>query len=102
MLPRPPRSTLTDTLFPVTTLFLSPFIESHFMMPLARTGDREASDNFMVSMRAWADAHREASMSPIMKDVGLHRYEAVYAYGDRKSTRQNSSHQCAHRMTSSA
>src|SRR3546814_12274162 len=27
MIPRPPRSTLTDTLFPYTTLFRSPFLE---------------------------------------------------------------------------
>src|SRR3546814_20348560 len=47
-----------------------PFIDAHFMMPLARTGDREASDNFMVSMRAWADAHRDASMSRLMTEIG--------------------------------
>jgi len=58
-----------------------PFIDAHFMMPLAITGDRAACDNFMVSMRAWTDAHREASMSPIMDEAGLPLCEAVYAYG---------------------
>ena len=58
-----------------------PFIDAHFMMPLAATGDRARCEDFMVSMRGWADAHREASMSPIVNEVGLPLSEAVYAYG---------------------
>ncbi|MFN4089434.1 MAG: tetratricopeptide repeat protein [Alphaproteobacteria bacterium] len=58
-----------------------PFIDAHFMMALARTGDRAAAENFVISMRAWADAHREATMSPIVDEIGLTLCEAVYAYG---------------------
>lgn len=58
-----------------------PFIDAHFMMALAVTGDRDRCSDFIVSMRAWADSHREASMSPIAREVGLPLSEAVYAYG---------------------
>lgn len=58
-----------------------PFIDAHFMMALTKAGEDEAADNMLLSMRAYADAHKERTVSPIMVEVGIPLAEAVYAYG---------------------
>src|SRR3546814_17461985 len=69
MIRRPPRSTLTDTLFPYTTLFRS------------------------VGQRAGADLRqREGGMLGGEDEVGGQRQLEAAAHRDRKSTRLNSSH----------
>src|SRR3546814_7675269 len=81
MIRRPPRSTRTDTLFPYTTLFRS---------------------------RIWAKIAREkyGSQDPRAQMVRFHTQTGgatlTAQQPDRKSTRLNSSHQCAARMPTSA
>src|SRR3546814_16672744 len=72
MIRRPPRSTRTDTLFPYTTLFRSP-----------RLWDATAIRDLPVI--DFADY--------MTKDEGLRAWlQALCSWGDRKSTRLNSSH----------
>ena len=49
------------------------------MMALAKQ-DSEAAGNLLLSMRSHADAHRDATLSPVMADVGIPLADAVYAY----------------------
>src|SRR3546814_17840217 len=97
MVRRPPRTTRTDTLFPYTTLFRSVAEQR------AGRGDRQ---------RALVDAKRgqvvqveELQQLPAPA-VGVEQPRRAppraAPRGDRKSTRLNSSHQCAYRMPSSA
>src|SRR3546814_18433541 len=74
---RPPRSTRTDTLFPYTTLFRSEAGRARALAGQARTG------------RPGAPVAKAAYRARLGKRPGI---------GDRKSTRLNSSHQCASRM----
>ncbi len=57
-----------------------PFIDAHFMMPLAAKGMHAEAEDMLVSMRAWAAAH-ESTVSTVMRDVGIPLAEAVYAFG---------------------
>ena len=57
-----------------------PFIDAHFMMPLAAKGMHTEAEDMLVSMRAWAAAHDD-TVSPIMREVGIPLAEAVYAFG---------------------
>src|SRR3546814_20660428 len=66
---RPPRSTLTDTLFPYTTLFRSPLCAAPVRLAAC-------------TRRNWADACRRK------RRQGARRLRSL----DRKSTRLNSSH----------
>src|SRR3546814_12467206 len=85
MIRRPPRSTLTDTLFPYTTLFRSGAavdLENQRHAPpfaIARRQRQPAVDRQAVEARRRADLAHLAQR--------LRRRE-----GDRKSTRLNSSH----------
>src|SRR3546814_7611204 len=83
MIRRPPRPTRTDTLFPYTTLFRSPRVP-----PYGWHSDCERC-RAAPGRYAWACA-------PDSRRTGPNRS------ADRKSTRLNSSHQCAYRMPSSA
>src|SRR3546814_19424464 len=76
MIRRPPRSTLTDTLFPYTTLFRSA------RDPLRPELRRAAG-------RGLAGADRQGEGGAAGQGRDHHR---VRAAGDRKSTRLNSSH----------
>src|SRR3546814_5847363 len=91
MIRRPPRSTRTDTLFPYTTLFRSvrPRPDAEVLLP--------AEGDDQLPLREGADQPalpRRARAAPLSQRRG--------ALQDRKSTRLNSSHQCASRMPSSA
>src|SRR3546814_19452897 len=119
MLRRPPRSTLTDTLFPYTTLFRSRALDSGareldetLPMSLSRLDER-----FDKTMRIMADASPEAEKLEAVTDAILGRVneaeEMIRTQAtllkewlssaeahlvtkrievDRKSTRLNSSH----------
>lgn len=58
-----------------------PFIDAHFMMALARSGETAAAENMLLSMRNYADAHKDLTVSPLMVEVGIPLAEAVYAFG---------------------
>src|SRR3546814_12367665 len=73
MIRRPPRSTRTDTLFPYTTLFRSPFISAGSIFSPS-TIDLSAVPN---EHKPW----RIGTLKPVW-----------VATSDRKSTRLNSSH----------
>src|SRR3546814_14039801 len=97
MIRRPPRSTLTDTLFPYTTLFRSPHARRYARQDRSRTAAPECrgvdAGGRNPRQRAWSDQaegitpHRRnrttAVEAPI--DLGVNPQ-------DRKSTRLNSSH----------
>src|SRR3546814_11575159 len=104
MQPRPPRSTRTDTLFPYTTLFrVSEHNMTRLLLPvlLLLTGAAIAAEpapslpGFLV-----AAPDRGFTGNEEIRDAF-----AGFADGrnaDRKSTRLNSSHYCAHRIPSFA
>src|SRR3546814_16029075 len=127
MIRRPPISTRTDTLFPYTTLFRSARIVAvvahHEIVPRRHLIDRRVVVEavFDEIERIVGDAVRQrlavarhAHHLPVR--LGLHEIrlalarhrlavdvqDAVEHLEDRKSTRLNSSHQCASRMPSSA
>src|SRR3546814_4286134 len=104
MIPRPPRSTRTDTLFPYTTLFRSRPIKLQVegsdldgVMELRTAGDAERLKNALragrrlaivgggyIGLEVAASARAlEAEVTVIERDLRLL---------DRKSTRLNSSH----------
>src|SRR3546814_16742687 len=87
MIRRPPTSTLTDPLFPYTTLFRSAGIEEP---PLDRPRqlDRQRLAP-PIDLLAQRDAH-PAFGHRIFLDVGA--FGALEADADRKSPRLNSSH----------
>src|SRR3546814_20019131 len=92
MIPRTQRSTRTDTLFPYTPLFRSAF--SHF--------DQVKGDNLQTTVQK--RAHVMASVgnavaglrqllgAPVAAALERRLEERVFMFGDRKSTRLNSSH----------
>src|SRR3546814_13701907 len=82
MIRPPPRSTLTDTLFPHTPLFRSRQGPQACQHPLRH---RRALNQYLVRHR------------PVPHEILIQR-SAI----DRKSTRLNSSHSCADRLPSSA
>src|SRR3546814_13489863 len=100
MIPRPPRSTRTDTLFPYTTLFRSadparidgPAAAIHLVMKVRagrKPGRTDIADHLPAPYTLPA-AHRDPA------HVAIARRETAcmrQAHGvDRKSTRLNSSH----------
>src|SRR3546814_5901282 len=100
MIRRPPRSTRTDTLFPYTTLFrsetaLAPAKTLRMAAGVERsTGMPVRGYEMHMGRTDGADCARPM---PDLADEAGARPD-----GDRKSTRLNSSHQCASRMLSSA
>src|SRR3546814_21126101 len=101
MLPLPPRSTRTDTLFPYTTLFRSVAVdiivanEQNRTLHLAYTaitkGQREVDIQARVSGILERRLFEEGAT--VAAGTTLFRIDpAPYAAADRKSTRLNSSH----------
>src|SRR3546814_20522367 len=94
MLRLPPRSTLTDTLFPYTTLFLS----AVFVVDVAGRGEAELARGPVQQLRAQA----RFELLHLAADGGLGQAQGLcgsdeaallhYLDEDRKSTRLNSSH----------
>src|SRR3546814_12744736 len=98
MIRRPPRSTRTDTLFPSTTLVRSGhrcgqrgkiLFGSRFQRAL------DSADLLECSVR------EDEVIPPALEEL-VERELQQRQHRDRKSTRLNSSHYCAARMTSSA
>src|SRR3546814_20327827 len=98
MIRRPPRSTRTDTLFPYTTLFRSvdrvvSVLERHEVFEIDQRG---------LEYRRSGWAGYDEAAEPYVP-LGATNGDGVAAESrDRKSTRLNSSQQCATRMPSSA
>src|SRR3546814_8504527 len=108
MIRRPPRSTRTNTLFPYTTLFRSLRANGKKVMPFALATEIDLRRLIGVGGDRAVRRHRLRAMDDLgADDVGegadrriiilhrdvivLHRHvDAVF--GDRKSTRLNSSH----------
>src|SRR3546814_20194577 len=94
MIRRPPRSTLTDTLCPYTTLFRS--------LDQARRGERtlrrDIVDTFLEAkdmLHDQLDAYRqggEPDPQALERICTVLQRLAIEEMGDRKSTRLNSSH----------
>src|SRR3546814_20108618 len=108
MIRRPPRSTLTDTLFPYTTLFRSdlgdrgstPWWEQDWPRPIMRARIAQVSRYIVTPETAQYHLVRWLAL-PILPDknpIVIPRDDDT----DWKSTRLNSSHSCASRMPSSA
>src|SRR3546814_4346083 len=100
MIRRPPRSTLTDTLFPYTTLFRSSFIDDcaiaagidplEYRLKLLSTWDKPWSDCLRLA------AEKIGWGKPLPKGEGrgiaITNWPQASMRKDRKSTRLNSSH----------
>src|SRR3546814_4102029 len=114
MIRRPPRSTRTDTLFPNTTLFRSPALQlvderipflhdlvfhRENLLPLAALLALQLLD-FLLDGMLFLKGHGLARLAAQHLDLFLSVGQRLF--GDRKSTRLNSSHSCASRMPSSA
>src|SRR3546814_2756703 len=99
---RPPRSTRTDTLFPYTTLFRSPWWT---LLP-GRRCLRDPRDLYAAGRSQVLLRHPSARQRRLAREdrasADTARGTAFADQGDRKSTRLNSSHYCASRMQSSA
>src|SRR3546814_19790156 len=91
MIPRPPRSTRTDTLFPCSTLF-----RSKWLTVLLWIGAMA----YMVSTR-WPQI-QWLTLNDTDDNIRYLQVKDWLAGQDRKSTRLNSSHSCASRMPASA
>src|SRR3546814_16738967 len=105
MIRRTTESTRTDTLFHYTTRFRSPGLLS----ATTRNADRVASATrlFEVGRRYFSDGELATVGIVLAGDKTPRSWHSGKAAGfnafeDRKSTRLNSSHQCASRMPSSA
>src|SRR3546814_1492789 len=104
MLPRPPRSTRTDTLFPYTTLFRSGLVEPE-VGGVRHAADREqhmaARDHLVVERcddrvafaRERDVAYAGADVDALgFQDPAHRRRHVLVLAADRKSTRLNYSH----------
>src|SRR3546814_11431838 len=97
MIRRPPRSTRTDTLFPYTSRFRSPgFIDEDALHQIA---NEDKWQEFLdIDIGHWA----KANLRTLAQQCGAKEiYDKYYSWsstfvhshwGDRKSTRLNSSH----------
>src|SRR3546814_9721892 len=124
MIRRPPRSTRTDTLFPSPTLFRSSsegkvledpweetpdYVYSRTVNPEDApdapeyiTIDFERGDGVAINGVGMSPATLLETLNDYGRKHGIGRLDLVENRLDRKSTRLNSSHYCASRMTSSA
>src|SRR3546814_13144716 len=97
MIPRPPRSTRTDTLFPYTTLFRSDPALYGMSFPAAAGQGHVSSPfdwNILCDKVDLASKDNFDLLFIVIDDVNKCRmYHAdTLAFRDRKSTRLNSSH----------
>src|SRR3546814_3273359 len=99
MIPRPPRSTRTDTLFPYTTLFRSNFSkEEHLARDKRYPRAMDCVEVAKGLWDSWSDdafiQNRETGQFVDLAGVHTlhHKGEFFSVRGDRKSTRLNSSH----------
>src|SRR3546814_11179935 len=105
MIRRPPRSTRTDTPFPYTTLFRSILEESRSVPGFFNAAGicspglsaAPAIGKYMAELLA------EKGLDLVPKETFIDTRRRIrFSELDRKSTRLNSSHYCAHRMPPSA
>src|SRR3546814_16306063 len=100
MIPRPPRSPRTDTLFPYPTLFRS---QSGRVGDGARAKLDDRANQRVTGLRfgRMLDGPHQR-LGECADDAGGTDIDRLLWKLDRKSTRLNSSHSCAARMPSSA
>src|SRR3546814_12348828 len=98
MIRRPPRSTRTDTLFPYTTLFRSPFIVQLWLDEMVSAANLSfglfpgLTRGAAEAIAAHATDELKALYLPRMISGEWSGAMALTESGDRKSTRLNSSH----------
>src|SRR3546814_3832783 len=119
MIRRPPRATRTDTLFPYTTLFRSVAVRNLKVLEelgvIGRYGFYEAIDftpervptgKRFALVRSYMAHHHGMTLGALgnvlFENLHVRWFHTDPHVRDRKSTRLNSSHQCASRMPSSA
>src|SRR3546814_17925871 len=91
MILRPPRSTRTDTLFPYTTLFRSEHVQPSWSGRDA--GDGKVVGRVEVAETQAGKAHRDHAHASLQRMYGkVAGRHGLCHFGDRKSTRLNSSH----------
>src|SRR3546814_19549252 len=102
MLPRPPRCTLTDTLFPSPTLFR---LRRAVDLPLRAQNAQSVDPRQHIDMarhrmifRPLEIVEQEDAVGLAVDDPLQQARDAETPGEDRKRTRLNSSHQCASRM----
>src|SRR3546814_20062040 len=101
MIRRPPRSTRTDTLFPYTTLFRSRIQEALGWIRVMHILRLNQSQHATLASHLFDGTGLEA-IAVGLCGRSMIEGRSVFVVQDRKSTRLNSSHQCASRMPSSA
>src|SRR3546814_17701902 len=97
MIRRPPRSTLTDTLFPYTTLFRSVDVrgqiaEGETVLVLGATGGVGTAAVQLAKRRGATVIAAAGSAEKAAKLRGIGADHVIDTSRDRKSTRLNSSH----------
>src|SRR3546814_2368642 len=95
MLRRPPRSTLTDTLFPYTR-------SSDLLDPCGRVDRVSEIDDLALVAAAFAGDDRPAAQPGAKPGNQAELLPIERSLEDRKRTRLNSWHYCAYRMPSPA
>src|SRR3546814_12339331 len=96
---RPPGSTRTDTLFPYTTLFRSDKLLAEVLVVKEQWDKAKAKSTKSAQGRFVWNLGRSAmaamiafQLIPVDIDGGFMRLAFIAGFGDRKSTRLNSSH----------
>src|SRR3546814_11526561 len=87
MIPRPPRSTRTDTLFPYTTLFRSPVVvDPASNWPLFAEKAREliSKDKVSVVFGCWTSVSRK-SVLPVFEELNSLLFYPVQYEGEESS-----------------
>src|SRR3546814_15111175 len=102
LVPRPPRSTRTYTLFPYTTLFRSAAIAAAVIDHAVERQRIAAAQRNVVLLLSGQQVVLQVHGREIALQAGIRALRGRQRAVDRKSTRLNSSHSCAHRMPSSA
>src|SRR3546814_1290708 len=114
MIRRPPRSTRTDSLFPYTTLFLSPaaaqtppaatpaILPDGTLLDVNAEGKRTRVRD-LATIRARVVTQAATAAAALSENAAsIDRVPAALKGADRKRTRLKSSHECAPSMPSSA
>src|SRR3546814_19562543 len=99
MILRPPRSTLTDTLFPYTTLFRS---ISTRALPRGPPPPPRRSNSMAEGAQHFLDSFKDPEAVARYTEGPRRFVPGLDGLQDRKSTRLNSSLSCASRIAASA
>src|SRR3546814_13552382 len=102
MIPRPPRSTLTDTLYPYTWLVRSDAVGDRLDAEIAVEAQQETDEGQVVPVFAEVAHERAVDLHHVDRQHLEMAERGISGAEDRKSTRLNSSHYFASRLPTPA